>query len=89
MFKLMLSAVLSLVLMSYAAEPIKAAVKAETGKPAKTETIKVIKADTTVTIKIDTIRTITYDTTTYVKTLKDTAIVIKTDTIKSKHKVTK
>ena len=81
MFKLMLSAVLSLVLMSYAAEPIKAAVKAET--------IKVIKADTTVTIKIDTIRTITYDTTTYVKTLKDTAIVIKTDTIKSKHKVTK
>jgi len=60
--------------------------KTDTAKNTRTIVEKVIKADTTVTIKIDTIRTITYDTIRVTKTIKDTAIITKTeiDTIKAK-----
>ena len=48
----------------------------------KTEVVKLTKADTIVTIKMDTIKTIVWDTMIITKTVNDTAIVLKTDTVK-------
>ena len=47
---------------------------------------KIVKADTSITIKMDTIRTITYDTIKVIKTVQDTAIVKKIDTVRTKSK---
>ena len=47
---------------------------------------KIVKVDTSITIKMDTIRTITYDTIKIIKTIQDTAIVKKIDTVKTKSK---
>lgn len=52
----------------------------------KIRIITVVKADTITTIKPDTVRTVIFDTTKIVQTLKDTVIVSKADTLKSKSK---
>jgi len=51
---------------------------------AKTEFTKIVIPDTTVTVKQDTIRTVTFDTLKITKTLKDTAVFVKADTVTSK-----
>jgi hypothetical protein len=48
----------------------------------KTVVEKVVKADTIITVKVDTIKTVRYDTLKITKTLKDTSILVKTDTAK-------
>lgn len=53
---------------------------------AKTEVTKVIIPDTTVTVKQDTIRMVSFDTLKITKTLKDTSVYVKVDTVISKSK---
>jgi hypothetical protein len=53
---------------------------------AKTEVTKVIIPDTTVTVKQDTIRMVSFDTLKITKTLKDTSVFVKADTVISKSK---
>jgi hypothetical protein len=43
---------------------------------------KVIKADTVVTYKMDTLRAVTYDTLKVTSTIRDSVILIKSDTLK-------
>jgi len=48
----------------------------------KTVVVKVARADTVVTIKVDTIKTVVWDTLVITKTVNDTILVLKTDTVK-------
>jgi hypothetical protein len=61
-------------------------VKADTTITIKVDTVKTFKIDTIKTTKIDTVKAISFDTLKINRTVKDTTVLVKVDTVIAKSK---